>query len=402
MEFMLATGSRPLGKENLFMSFRETIATLRQSHPELQAAGIAVTAMAISYYILPRVKKISTTKGLHALVNHRSSHADPVSNLGGVPIMAALLLTTLSLNNLFESPRLQYVMAAMFLLFLIGIYDDIHILTPKRKLLGQFLAATLIVVGGNLVITSFYGLFGIQAIPEWVGIPFTIVAIIGIINSINMIDGVDGLCGGLAIISLMFFAFWAMGNGVYQAWALISLAYIGALLPFMRFNLFHAIGRRKRIFLGDNGSLPLGGLLASWAVLFCEAYAKTHEPTLEPQFGFAPLVALAALFIPVSDTIRIMILRLLKGRSPFHADKEHLHHLWLRLGLSHFQISLILWGCQMVILALAVSFSPRFSFPVTISVLLAYAIIIYSLPVILGKMIKKDEPPVLKTTLIEK
>ena len=178
-------------------------------------------------------------------------------------------------------------------------------------------------------IDDFHGIWGIYALPPEFGIPFSVFVGVGIINAVNLIDGVDGYSSGYGILACICF-----GLMSWKVWdpeiACLSLIVIGALLPFFLHNVF---GRRSKMFIGDGGTLMLGALMT--VLLFYTLSSNQNCNVLDDKgIGLGAFV-FAVLCIPVFDTVRVMTLRILRGKSPFRPDKTHLHHLFIDMGFSH-------------------------------------------------------------------
>lgn len=289
-----------------------------------------ILSFIITYISIPSIIKVSEAKNLVTIPNERSVHTSKIPNLGGVAIFAGLIICTLILPQKMEW-QINFYIAGFVIIFFIGVKDDILVIAPLTKFLGQLTAAMLIVVGGNLIITDLHGFFDIHKIPAYLGVPLTILVTVTVINSFNFIDGVDGLAASLGIISSLAFGVWFYLVGLYT-YSIISVSLCGALFAFLRFNLF---SKTEKIFLGDTGSQLIGIVMAIFAVKFCEYNLNKNIPHyILP----APSVALGILIIPIFDLMRVVFVRLVQKRSPYSPDKNHIHHLLLDLNLSHKQV----------------------------------------------------------------
>jgi UDP-GlcNAc:undecaprenyl-phosphate GlcNAc-1-phosphate transferase len=245
-----------------------------------------------------------------------------------------------------------YIVAS-FLLVGIGAVDDRYGLGWKIKLAGNAAAATIVMFGGNAVVHHI-GTSGVLGSVDlgWYGIPLTYLGIIGVTNAVNLLDGLNGLAGGVSLLGFLFMgiAAWLAGN--VQA-AVICFAFVGALGAFLRFNFPHA-----RIFMGDSGSLFLGFSLSFMAVLL----TQNATSPLEPMF---PVLVL---LLPIFDALRVIFVRLLNRKSPFHADNLHLHYLMVQRNFSPVNAVLLLWSmaaaCGVTALALADRTSASYLFVV--------------------------------------
>jgi UDP-N-acetylmuramyl pentapeptide phosphotransferase/UDP-N-acetylglucosamine-1-phosphate transferase len=181
---------------------------------------------------------------------------------------------------------------------------------------------------GNFHFTTLFGLGGIHEIPMWVSFVITLIVFVGIINAFNLIDGIDGLASGTGIMTSFIMGIWMFGNGAHGMFV-VAWSLTGALVPFFYFNVF---GKKNKIFMGDTGSLMIGLLIALFAEVICgKELPVSHLLYIKA----APSVVFAILLYPIYDMIRVVILRLVKGKSPFIADRNHIHHLFLDAGYSH-------------------------------------------------------------------
>jgi UDP-N-acetylmuramyl pentapeptide phosphotransferase/UDP-N-acetylglucosamine-1-phosphate transferase len=224
-----------------------------------------------------------------------------------------------------------------------GVRDDVLGSEPLMKFFVQIVAATLVVWLGDLRITDFHGFFGLH--PNYLtSVAFSVVFIIFLINGFNLIDGVDGLAATTGIIVTASFSFWHIINGELIS-PLLGAMIVGALVAFLYYNLF---SKRQKIFMGDTGSLIVGFLVSIMAIRFMELNASVNRSALEYKMGAAPAVAMGIMIVPIIDTISVFFRRIRQGRSPFAADKAHIHHRLLTLGLSHWQITAVLGSVNLI------------------------------------------------------
>jgi len=292
---------------------------------------------------------VADLKHLYSEPNERTSHKRSTPTLGGMAIFAGFLLSISLFVNVNKMPELQYITAAALIIFFIGLKDDILVISPTVKMMGQILAASILVIFGNIRFTNFHGFFGIFEISYFVSILFTVFFFIVIINGYNLIDGIDGLSSGIGIVTAATFGVWfyLVGN---QQYALVATALIGGLAAFFRFNVF---GVRNKIFMGDTGSLLIGLIISILTIRF-------NELNIKPDFHYgitsAPSVSFGVLIIPIFDTMRVMFIRLIINRSPFKADKNHIHHRLLKLGCSHLKATIVLVLINLVFIAFSFTF----------------------------------------------
>jgi UDP-GlcNAc:undecaprenyl-phosphate GlcNAc-1-phosphate transferase len=291
----------------------------------------ALIGFIITFSSIPIIIRIAEYKKFVDVPDYRKIHANPVASLGGIGIFAGFVLAIL-IALPFGTPEMQYLMAAFLVMFFLGMKDDIVILTPSKKFMGQLAAAGILIFKGNLIITGMHGFLGIQEFPTIIAICFTFFTIIVITNSFNLIDGVDGLAGTLALFSTFVFgSYFFMANEHF--YAVIAFSLCASILAFLIFNVAPA-----KIFMGDTGSLLLGIVNSILVIKFIEIASRTHSPL---PLSSAPAIGFAILFVPLFDTLRIFTYRVLHRRSPFSPDRKHVHHLLLEIGCSHQTVTLI-------------------------------------------------------------
>lgn len=293
------------------------------------------TSLVLSYMAIPVIIKVAEVKHLYDEPGGRKLHKSRVPTIGGLAIFSGLVFTLTFWTNFATCAHLQHVIASMVVIVLIGLQDDILGLSPFKKLIGQILAATIIVVWGHLRITHMFGAFGISNLPEIISIIFSIATTVLIINAINLIDGINGLAASLSIIAAFTLGIFFYQREEFSQHAIISFALAGSLISFLRFNITPA-----KIFLGDTGSMLVGLILS----VLCFEFIMINEPSalLPAKMKAAPVIAMAVIFIPLYDLFRVFTIRIYRGKSPFYPDQNHLHHSLLRLGLSHIKATLVL------------------------------------------------------------
>lgn len=291
----------------------------------------------------------------------------------------ALDVTKSALNDF------KYILATVLVLFFVGAKDDIIGTAPMKKLAAHVFAALIIVLMADIRIKSMEGIFNFYEVPYWASIFISLFAIIVIINAINLIDGIDGLAGGIGFIASSIFGMWFLfSHNVVMS--LLSFSLAGSLLGFLFFNFSPA-----KIFMGDSGSTIIGLMLAVLSIKTIETpYAEVSNSIIsEIQ---RPIFVMAILCYPLIDTLRIFIYRIIRGASPFSADRNHIHHQLLDAGLSHRAISITLYITSMSFIILSVSLSslnPTISFIIIFSL----AIILSQVPVLLKKREGYDLTP---------
>lgn len=297
-----------------------------------------LTAFLITYFAIPSIIKVAVEKHLVDEPDERRSHDKSIPTLGGLGIFAGLIFSVtfwipFNLEQFPSHQYIQYILCAFIVIFLIGAKDDIIPISPSKKFLGQIAAALLLVYNAKIQLTSLYGIFWIQDIPEWLGIILSVFTIIVIINALNLIDGINGLSATIGCIVSLTFGAWFYKAGRLDL-AILAASLAGSLVAFLRYNISPA-----QIFMGDTGSLLIGLTSSILAISFIEMNKSyVNEWTIQS----VPAVAVGILIIPLFDTLRVFTRRILKGKSPFYPDKTHIHHLLLDIGCSHSQATIIL------------------------------------------------------------
>lgn len=307
-----------------------------------------ISAFLITFLAIPSIIRVSVIKNLFDEPSERKTHASSIPTLGGLAIFAGVVFSYTLWSAGLETISTQYIIAAIVVMFFIGIKDDIVELTAHKKLYGQLFATLIIVFFADMRITSLYGVAGIYQIPYWLSVLVTIVTMITIINAYNLIDGIDGLAGGIGAIAAFTFGLWFYN---YNQIALCILAFslFSSLLAFLVYNFSPA-----NIFMGDTGSLVVGLILS----VLCVNFVEMSFESLPYAFPFrsSPAMAIAILIIPLADTLRIFMIRLMNGRSPFAADRNHIHHQLLDLGLTHREAALTLYLVNVSFILIALVF----------------------------------------------
>ena len=309
---------------------------------------IGLVSFALGLICMPLVIRIAKAKGFVVRPNKRMSHTGEVPNIGGLNICFSFMLTYL----LFEFDRMsqsQFFLIGLFAIMAVGFIDDVLVLTPTAKLLGETLAGIALIGFADMRITHLHGLFGITEIGVIPSYLISLFILIAVINAVNLIDGIDGLASGLGILYCLFFAVY-FGLAGEVSWSILGICMIGSLAVFFIYNVF---GHREKIFMGDSGSLLLGYLLTAFVFRFCEINAYSLVPE-NLHMSAAPAVAICVLTVPLFDTIRVSLTRIKQHRSPFLPDKNHIHHLLLRTGLNHLQTTCVLLSVSLLFIGLAI------------------------------------------------
>jgi UDP-GlcNAc:undecaprenyl-phosphate/decaprenyl-phosphate GlcNAc-1-phosphate transferase len=309
----------------------------------------AITAFVISFLIVPVIIKYSLQKNLVDMPGRRKIHKKETPSMGGIAIFCGFFISLLIWVEFSDWKEIKFILVSLFVIFFIGVRDDLVPLKPSLKLVGQILSAIILISLFDLRLRSLYGLFGIYELPIFVSYLITLFTIIIITNSFNLIDGLDGLAGSVAIIALIAFGVWyfLIGDEVF---AVLAFAMLGAILAFLIFNW-----EPSEVFMGDTGALVIGMMLAILAIHFIDINYNLSESN-PYRFNASVTTATCFIIIPLVDTTRIIILRLKKGQSPFMPDKSHIHHAIMRLGMTHSQTTITLASIQILYISLAIIF----------------------------------------------
>lgn len=276
---------------------------------------VAAAMVMLLYPIAHKVGLVDTPGG-------RKHHDGSIPLVGGLAIYVGFMMSAfLSVDIL---PAYRGLLSASMLMIVIGLLDDFHELTAKPRLAAQAGAGLLLVFVGERVLLDLGGILTADGLAlGWLAVPFTVFAVVGAINSINMIDGIDGLAGCVSMVILLMFLSVILISGDYHDLPIL-LAMLGGLAGFLLFNLPMKWNSSFKVFLGDTGSMFLGLVLVWCSIKYTQGEHKV----------IAPVTAVWFMAYPLMDTLAIMIRRMMKGRSPFAPDRDHLHHILQHAGLS--------------------------------------------------------------------
>lgn len=309
---------------------------IAQFPDSLRLLLIFLVACTVTWVLIPYFAHLANRIGLVDLPNARKVHRRPRPLVGGlvmgIGVMAAGLL--------FPMQGLLGYFAGAVLLVLIGFLDDYREVDHRVKFIAQILAAALIIAFSGAYLGNMGNLLGWGEIRLGVfALPLTVFAVVGVCNAMNMMDGMDGLAGSLALTTFAAMALLVIANGLNPQHAMLALAMCGVLVAFLRYNW-----RPASLFMGDAGSLMLGFTAAFLAVVI------TQGPTASVR----PVIPLLLLAVPITDTLVIMTRRLMRGKSPFHPDKAHMHHILLRMGFLSDRVVQIMIGITLLFALVAV------------------------------------------------
>ncbi len=294
-----------------------------------------ITSFALTYAIIPSIIRVAKSKHLYDVPDdERSSHEVPIPRLGGIAIFAGVVLSVTLWTPFQVFADLQYILCALVVIFLIGFRDDIEPLSPLIKMIGQLYAAAILVFKAKIQLTSLYGIMGVYELNTITSYVLSIFTIIVIINAFNLIDGINGLSGSItALITITLGIWFLLINRLEIAVLAFSLA--ASVIAFLKYNFTPA-----QIFMGDTGALLNGTVCSILTIKFIELHREMPDSLYS--LKAVPAVAIGILILPLYDTLRVFITRIVRGRSPLSPDRNHIHHLMIDAGLNHMQTTGIL------------------------------------------------------------
>ena len=301
-------------------------------------------AFFVTVTLIPIIIRISLSINLIDKPDKRKIHRVAKPSLGGIAIFLGMLMALLLTLSFYDLANEKYLIGATTLIFLLGVRDDLSSLMARHKLVVQIFAAILVVFLGGVKIEGLNGLFGINNFPWVFDEIFTVFVLVVMTNAFNLIDGIDGLAGSVALVISVVLASIAFQSGqLVDATFLFAIA--GATLGFLIYNWYPS-----KVFMGDTGSMVFGFLLTVFMVKFLAI-------PIPPSIIEAPVAASLSLFIlPIYDTLRVIFIRLMNRKPPLSPDRNHVHHVLLKLGLNHGQSTLVLLGYHILMINFAIWF----------------------------------------------
>jgi UDP-N-acetylmuramyl pentapeptide phosphotransferase/UDP-N-acetylglucosamine-1-phosphate transferase len=306
------------------------------SRPEIYLLGIFLANLITTFLLIPRIRNTTLKLGYIDTPDARSSHQNTVPTFGGIAFYISLILTLFMLQKEYDNAIIITLLVSISILFFTGFKDDLRNSSPKAKLFGQLLAVSLLMLHSEFYISSLHGLFGIYEMPPIIGVPFSVFLFISIINAYNLIDGIDGLASMVGIVAAFSFGvlFYHLDLYFYTG---ICVALLSMLFAFLRFNF----STKKKIFMGDTGSLTIGFVLGILGMRLMTLDFETVSLIGIPRSGI-PLLFLTILIVPTFDVSRVIFIRLIKKMSISSPDRNHIHHILIDAGLTHKKASLLL------------------------------------------------------------
>lgn len=292
--------------------------------------------------LIPQILLVSYRRKLFDMPDERKIHRGTVPRLGGIaftPVILfsvslllgmSILMGNTDMENMMRinAQAISFGLCALLLMYLTGMSDDLIGVRYRAKFVVQIFCAVLL-IGAGMYVNDLHGIIGLGHISPWFGIPLTILIVVYVVNAINLIDGIDGLASGLSSAAFIIYgtAFLKIGKPIF---AMLSFACLGVLIQFFYYNVFGSAERKKKIFMGDTGSLTIGLLLAFLGLALLQ-----WSPDKFPTFRTNPMIlAVSPLIIPCFDVVRVFLHRVRRHGNPFLPDKTHIHHKMLAIGLN--------------------------------------------------------------------
>ncbi len=281
---------------------------------------------AVSFCTLFLLRRLAKTVGLVDKPNQRKTHQGSIPLVGGISVCISILFFLYLNPDLF--PHTGLFCFCIVVLTLVGAIDDKFDISFKVRLAIQAALSLVMIIFADLELVNLGDIFGVGDMITlgWLGYIVTILAVVGAINAFNMVDGIDGLLGGLSTVTFFGLGVLLLHDGQSNI-AYFCLMLIVILIPYISLNL-GIFGRKRKVFMGDAGSMVIGFTVV-WMLLLSSQNGKNPPLT--------PVTALWLIAVPLMDMTSTMIRRIKKGQSPFRPDREHLHHIFQRLGLSSTQ-----------------------------------------------------------------
>ena len=319
--------------------------------------------------------------------NIRSASAVPIPSLGGIAIFFGFLFASSIGSFNYELPEMIYIFTATILMLFIGLKDDLVSLPPVKKIIGQIIAAGIIIFLAKIRFTNLHGFLGFNEIGIIPGAVLTGIGIITLMNAFNLMDGIDGLASGLSMMAVLIFGSWFYLSGHY-GYAILCSSLLGALGGFFYYNVY---GKKNKIFMGDTGSLFLGTIMSVLLIQFNEFNINQTQPFAVES---VPAISFGILAYPLIDLVRVMVIRILQSKSPFSADKNHLHHRLLTLGFSHQSATFTILGMNIAFILVVFALHHLGVLRLIVYILLS-ASVLFVIPAYFirkRKLIQKNDP----------
>ncbi len=300
-------------------------------------------AYVLTYFTIPKIIGLVEHKKLMDQPNKRSSHVKITPTLGGIAFFYTLVFALFFLKGWGNHDEAIYFIPGLTILFIIGLKDDLLVLSPYTKLAAQLVSILFILSNESFMIHSLNGFLGIHEVPVYLYYGVAGFVMLTIINAYNLIDGIDGLAAIVGVVILIIYTTIFYITGEYF-FVLLCLTLNGALIAFLSFNL----SSNKKIFMGDTGSLIVGFIISTLTLKFLALSPESYN-SLPFLLENVPLIAISILIVPLFDTARVFTIRLANKKSPFSPDRNHTHHILIDyFKISHQQASFIIGGFNLI------------------------------------------------------
>ena len=304
-------------------------------------ASFIIFILCLSFCLIYLIQKIFISKNITDKIISRSAHSSLATRSGGLSVFLTVFI--ISCYYYLQGYEIYdfSIIVPISMLTIVGLYDDLYNVDFKLKFIFQIIFAKIIIDNG-FIIDNLHGVFGLFEIGRLLAQVLTMLIIVAIINAINFIDGIDGLAISITLLFIISFEFFASSNtGFYN----LSILILSTLMPLYYFNF----KKNSKVFLGDSGSLLLGGIVSVFVINIL-----SNSYLIKPQFDLHKILfVISILFYPIIDIIRIFFLRLIKGKSPFQPDNNHIHHLLLKRTNSHIYTTLTIIGISIFFILLS-------------------------------------------------
>ncbi|TXD47765.1 MraY family glycosyltransferase [Polaribacter sp. IC073] len=314
---------------------------------------LIIGAFLVTFIIIPKITWIVKKLKLTDKADTRSSHKNAIPTMGGFSFFIAIILIVFFIKRWDTELIAINFITSITIIFMIGFKDDLVLSSPKAKAIGQLVAILFLFLSGLFKNISLDGFLGIYEVPMVLSFLFLTFIMLAIINSFNLIDGVDGLAGTVGIVIFIVYAVIFFATGFYF-YGLLSSSLVGVLTAYLVYNFSES----KKIFMGDTGSLLIGFCISFFTLKFISMDASYFWYTNFHAHDKL-LIAFVILSIPLFDTSRVIVIRLLQKKSPFYPDRNHIHHVLIDAGLSHKKTSLILGILNLIIVGVFLHLSTR-------------------------------------------
>ena len=354
--------------------------------------AVFIVSLILTGIIIPQILLIAFRKKLFDEPDARKIHHGVIPRLGGIAFMPSIIFSIsliiglglryhlVSINSLDFGLPVVFGLCSIFMLFLVGLADDLIGVKYRAKFIVQIIASIFFVLGG-IALYNLHGLLFLYEIPNVLAWFITILVVVYITNAINLIDGIDGLASGLSAVCLTVYGVLFFTNG-YYIYSVIAFSTLGTLVPFFFYIVFGNPQKQKKIFMGDTGALTIGIILSFLSLLVNACNISLDEGVNPAVLAFSPLI------LPCFDVVRVYIHRIRAHRNPFLADKSHIHHKFLALGIPQ-RVTMIL----ILVLAIAFIFFNIILSPyINITILVLIDILVYTVGnILLTKAIRRRE-----------